>query len=34
MRYKLGDGILHAKAMIFAGQSKVVFSGSILVMPM
>ena len=28
MRYKLGDGILHAKAMIFAGQNKVVFTGS------
>ncbi|HKG21855.1 MAG TPA: IPT/TIG domain-containing protein, partial [Blastocatellia bacterium] len=28
MRYKLGDGILHAKIMVFAGQNKVVFSGS------
>ena len=28
MRYKLGDGILHVKEMIFAGQKKVLFSGS------
>ena len=28
MRYKLGDGIVHAKLIIFAGQNKVVFTGS------
>jgi hypothetical protein len=28
MRYKLGDGIVHAKMMLFAGQNKVVFSSS------
>ena len=28
MRYKLGDGIVHAKMLIFAGQNKVVFSSS------
>jgi phosphatidylserine/phosphatidylglycerophosphate/cardiolipin synthase-like enzyme len=28
MRYKLGDGIIHAKEIIFAGQNKVVFTGS------
>src|ERR1041385_9009632 len=28
MRYKLGDGIIHAKAMIFSGQNKVLFTGS------
>ena len=28
LRYKLGDGIVHAKMMLFAGQNKVVFSSS------
>src|ERR1043166_699807 len=28
MRYKLGDGIVHAKMLLFAGQNKVVFSSS------
>src|SRR5690349_13880570 len=28
MRYKLGDGIIHAKEIVFAGQNKVVFTGS------
>jgi hypothetical protein len=28
MRYKLGDGIVHAKMMLLAGQNKVVFSSS------
>src|ERR1051325_2539876 len=28
MRYKLGDGIIHAKAIVFAGLKKVVFTGS------
>src|SRR6185369_10009228 len=28
MRYKLGDGIVHVKLAIFAGQRKVVFTGS------
>jgi phosphatidylserine/phosphatidylglycerophosphate/cardiolipin synthase-like enzyme len=28
MRYKLGDGIVHAKMLLFAGQKKVVFSSS------
>jgi phosphatidylserine/phosphatidylglycerophosphate/cardiolipin synthase-like enzyme len=28
MRYKLGDGIVHVKMMLFAGQNKVVFSSS------
>jgi len=28
MRYKLGDGILHAKMMLLAGQNKVIFSSS------
>jgi len=28
MRYKLGDGILHAKMLLLAGQNKVVFSSS------
>ena len=28
MRYKLGDGIVHAKMVLFAGQNKVVFSSS------
>ncbi|HVF88664.1 MAG TPA: IPT/TIG domain-containing protein, partial [Blastocatellia bacterium] len=28
MRYKVGDGILHSKIMLFAGQNKVLFSGS------
>src|SRR5215813_5915896 len=28
MRYKLGDGIIHAKMLLFAGQNKVVFSSS------
>lgn len=28
MRYKLGDGIVHTKMMLFAGQNKVVFSSS------
>ena len=28
MRYKLGDGIIHAKAIVFAGQKKVLFTGS------
>lgn len=28
MRYKLGEGILHAKTLLLAGQNKVVFSGS------
>ena len=28
MRYKLGDGIVHAKMLLLAGQNKVVFSSS------
>ena len=28
MRYKLGDGIVHVKLMLLAGQNKVVFTGS------
>ena len=28
MRYKLGDGIVHAKMLLFTGQNKVVFSSS------
>jgi len=28
MRYKLGEGIIHAKMLLLAGQNKVVFSGS------
>src|SRR5215467_2560183 len=28
MRYKLGDGILHSKMLLFAGQNKVIFSSS------
>jgi len=28
MRYKLGDGIIHIKEMLLAGQNKVVFTGS------
>jgi len=28
MRYKLADGIVHSKMMLFAGQNKVVFSSS------
>ena len=28
MRYKLGDGIVHVKVMLLAGQNKVVFTGS------
>src|SRR5215208_341490 len=28
MRYKLGDGIIHVKLMLLAGQNKVVFTGS------
>lgn len=28
MRYKLGDGIVHDKMLLFAGQNKVVFSSS------
>src|SRR5690242_10484536 len=28
MRYKLGDGILHSKMLLLAGQNKVVFSSS------
>src|SRR5689334_2219830 len=28
MRYKLGDGIVHSKMLLFAGQNKVVFSSS------
>src|SRR5215207_4151291 len=28
MRYKLADGIVHVKMMLFAGQNKVVFSSS------
>src|SRR5687767_6737671 len=28
MRYKVGDGILHWKMMLFAGQNKVEFSGA------
>src|ERR1043165_1078682 len=28
MRYKLGDGIVHAKMLLFAGQNKIVFSSS------
>jgi len=28
IRYKLGDGILHSKLMLFAAQNKVLFSGS------
>jgi phosphatidylserine/phosphatidylglycerophosphate/cardiolipin synthase-like enzyme len=28
MRYKLGDGIVHVKMLLFAGQNKVVFSSS------
>jgi hypothetical protein len=28
MRYKLGDGIVHMKMLLFAGQNKVVFSSS------
>ena len=28
MRYKLGDGIVHSKMLVFAGQNKVVFSSS------
>ena len=28
IRYKLGDGIVHVKMMLFAGQNKVVFSSS------
>ena len=28
MRYKLGDGIVHVKTMLLAGQNKVVFTGS------
>src|ERR1051325_735294 len=28
MRYKLGDGIVHVKMMLLAGQNKVVFSSS------
>src|SRR5690349_1365091 len=28
LRYKLGDGIVHAKMLLFAGQNKVVFSSS------
>ena len=28
MRYKLGDGIVHSKMLLLAGQGKVVFSGS------
>ncbi len=28
MRYKLGDGIIHVKLALFAGQNKVVFTGS------
>jgi phosphatidylserine/phosphatidylglycerophosphate/cardiolipin synthase-like enzyme len=28
MRYKLGDGIVHMKMILFAGQNKVVFSSS------
>ena len=28
MRYKLGDGIVHVKLAVFAGQRKVVFTGS------
>ena len=28
MRYKLGDGIVHVKMMLLAGQNKVIFSSS------
>jgi phosphatidylserine/phosphatidylglycerophosphate/cardiolipin synthase-like enzyme len=28
MRYKLGDGILHAKMLLLAGQNKIIFSSS------
>jgi phosphatidylserine/phosphatidylglycerophosphate/cardiolipin synthase-like enzyme len=28
MRYKLGDGIIHVKLLLLAGQNKVVFTGS------
>lgn len=28
MRYKIGDGIVHVKMVLFAGQNKVVFSSS------
>src|ERR1041385_2243415 len=28
MRYKLGDGMIHPKEIVFAGQNKVVFTGS------
>jgi len=27
MRYKLGDGIIHAKAIVFGGLKKVIFTG-------